>query len=32
MTVIHLPNGPTAQFKLSSVHLPKEIEVIIYNE
>lgn len=27
MTICHLPNGPTAYFKLTSVELPKRIEV-----
>lgn len=29
MTIMHLPNGPTANFKLSSVRLTKDIAVSI---
>ena len=29
MTIMHLPNGPTANFKLSSVRLTKNIAVCI---
>ena len=29
VTVIHLPNGPTAHFKLTSIRLCKEIQVLI---
>jgi len=31
MTIMHLPNGPTANFKLSSVRLTKDIAVCITN-